>query len=76
MKRLSFINQFKIEFILLCTGCRKVLAKMPGDGFIAKNLEIQWVNIVKQFVRCYVAIVFTALVCSDGGAESNAKTSR
>ena len=39
MKRLSFINQFKIEFILLCTGCRKVLAKMPGDGFIAKNLE-------------------------------------
>ena len=39
MKRLSFINRFKIEFILLCTGCRKVLAKMPGDGFIAKNLE-------------------------------------
>ena len=29
MKRLSFITQFKIEFLLLFTGCRKVLGKMP-----------------------------------------------
>ena len=29
-KRLSFITQFKIEFLLLFTGCRKVLGKMPG----------------------------------------------
>ena len=29
MKRLSFITQFKIEFLLLFTGYRKVLGKMP-----------------------------------------------
>ena len=29
MKRLSFITQFKIQFLLLFTGCRKVLGKMP-----------------------------------------------
>ena len=28
--RLSFITQFKIEFLLSFTGCRKVLGKMPG----------------------------------------------
>ena len=30
MKRLSFITQLKIEFLLLFTGCRNVLGKMPG----------------------------------------------
>ena len=30
MKRLSFITQFRIEFLLPFTGCRKVLQKMPG----------------------------------------------
>ena len=29
MKRLSFITQFKNQFLLLFTGCRKVLGKMP-----------------------------------------------
>ena len=29
MKRLSFITQFKIDFLLPFTGCRKVLGKMP-----------------------------------------------
>ena len=29
MKRLSFITQFKIEFLLPFNGCRKVLGKMP-----------------------------------------------
>ena len=29
MKRLSSITQFKIEFLLPFTGCRKVLGKMP-----------------------------------------------
>ena len=29
MKRLSFITQFKIEFLLPFTGYRKVLGKMP-----------------------------------------------
>ena len=32
MKRLSFITQFKIEFLLLFTGCTKVLGKMPESG--------------------------------------------
>ena len=27
MKRLSFMTQFKIEFLLLFTGCRKILGK-------------------------------------------------
>ena len=30
-KRLSFITQFKIEFLLPYTGCRKVLTKMPAS---------------------------------------------
>ena len=30
MKRLSLITQFKIEFLLPFTGCRKVLRKMSG----------------------------------------------
>ena len=29
MKRLSFITQFKIEFLLLFTSFRKVLGKLP-----------------------------------------------
>ena len=29
-KRLSFITQFKFEFLLLFNGCRKVIGKMPG----------------------------------------------
>ena len=36
MKRLSFITQFKIEFLLPFTSCRKVLGKMP-DIIIIKN---------------------------------------
>ena len=27
------------DFLLLFTGCRKVLGKMAGDGIIVKNLE-------------------------------------
>ena len=33
LKRWSFITQFKIEFLLLFTGCRKVLRKMPVGKF-------------------------------------------
>ena len=33
MKRLSFRTQFKIEFLLQFTGCRKVLGKMPVNLF-------------------------------------------
>ena len=30
LESLSFITQFKIEFLLTFTGCRKMLGKMPG----------------------------------------------
>ena len=30
IKRLKFITQFNIGFLLLSTGCRKVLGKMPA----------------------------------------------
>ena len=30
MKRLSFITQFKFEFLRLFPSCREVLGKMPG----------------------------------------------
>ena len=33
MKRLSFITQFKIEFLLPFNGCRKVLGKMPAHKY-------------------------------------------
>ena len=29
MKRLNLITEFKLEFLLPFTGCRKVLGKMP-----------------------------------------------
>ena len=32
MKRLSFITQFKIEFLLPFTSCRKVFGKMLGPA--------------------------------------------
>ena len=31
LKELSFMTQFKIEFLLLFTGCRKVLGKMLAN---------------------------------------------
>ena len=33
MKRLSFITQFKIEFLPQFIGCRKVPGKMPERSF-------------------------------------------
>ena len=44
--RLNFITQFKIEFLLLFAGCRKVLGKMPvvtsrnGDRKIMQSIKI------------------------------------
>ena len=32
MRRLIFVTQFKIEFLLPLTGCRKALRKMPGKS--------------------------------------------
>ena len=40
MKRLSFITQFKIEFLLPFTDCRKVLGKMSaGEQNIFPSAE-------------------------------------
>ena len=33
MKRLSFITQFKIEFLLTFKDCRKVLGKIPATVY-------------------------------------------
>ena len=35
----SFVNQFKIEFLILFTSCRKVLGKMPG-WFLHKQISV------------------------------------
>ena len=41
MKRLSFITQFKIEFLLPFTGYRKVLGKMPDwEGLVYLSVAI------------------------------------
>ena len=43
IKKLSFVTPFKIEFLLPCTGCRKVLGKMPVSRlFYVVVREIQW----------------------------------
>ena len=39
MKRVSFITQFKIEFLLPFTGCRNVLGKIPGTSFLGHYME-------------------------------------
>ena len=39
LKRLSFIPQFTIEFLLLFTSCRKVLGKMPAYCFYTNSQE-------------------------------------
>ena len=40
MKRLSFITQFKIAFLLPFTGCRKVLGKMPLYRILAAFIYV------------------------------------
>ena len=39
MKKLSFITQFKIEFLLPFTGCRKMLGKMPAYCYMPNCKE-------------------------------------
>ena len=39
MKRLSFITQFKIKFLLLLTGCGKVLAKMSDSKLTIETVQ-------------------------------------
>ena len=51
-KRLSFITQFKIEFLLLFTGCRKVLGKMPVNALIQPSQKWESFNfLVETFLH-------------------------
>ena len=86
MKRLSFITQFKIEFLLPFTGCRKVLGKMPlrsswdGDwkeipcSSIAFTLlqELRWLETFCQniFIVFKSSAKKNAEVCSSIFGES------
>ena len=56
-KRLSFINQFKIQFLLPFTGCRKELGKMPElrtcfQIFFRFNFRIQLRLIFVIVIHC------------------------
>ena len=46
MKRLNFITQFKIEFLLSFLGCRKVLGKIPEHMCISLDMPNMTWNIV------------------------------
>ena len=46
MKRLNFITQFKIEFLLSFSGCRKVLGKIPEHMCISLDMPNRTWNIV------------------------------
>ena len=35
-KRLNFLTQFKTDFLLLFTGYRKLLGKMPERGYLIR----------------------------------------
>ena len=41
-KKLSFITEFKIEFLLPFTNFRKVLGKMPENIFAHSMSQINW----------------------------------
>ena len=49
LKGLSFITQFKIEFLLPFTSCRKVLRKMPAWASRYNVLELGvWVSTLSR----------------------------
>ena len=50
--RLSFITQFKIEFLLPFTGCRKLLGKMPD-----KNVTYIYI-----YIYIYISSISSILV--------------
>ena len=60
MKRLSFITQFKIEFLLTFTCCRKVYEKMPyipvSRASFSKNMKTE---IFSNITEYSVIIIFT-----------------
>ena len=50
MKRLRFITQFKIEFLLPFTGCRKVLGKMPVLRLTFSS-KLDWGSYIIYFAK-------------------------
>ena len=55
MKRLSFITQFKIEFFLPFTSCRKVLGKIPDmctNNYLRCTKHEVHNHVCKHVIRC------------------------
>ena len=52
-KRLSFITQFKIEFLLLFIGYRKELAKMPEIGIVPVFLTLSQTHRLHASASCF-----------------------
>ena len=52
MKRLSFITQFIIEFLLPFIGCRKVIGKMPANRRQLPDLQLLHLNSNCQVSDC------------------------
>ena len=50
MKKLYFITQFKIEFSLLFSGCRKVLGKIPEHMCISLDMPNMTWNIMTWYI--------------------------
>ena len=48
---LNFITQFKIEFLQLFTGCRKVLGKMPDSPKGKQQLHPRRAIFLEQYSR-------------------------
>ena len=56
MKRLSFITQFIIEFLLPFIGCRKVIGKMPANRRQLPDLQLVHLNSNCQVSDCKVGL--------------------
>ena len=57
MKRLSFITQFKLEFLLPFTSCRKVLGKMPEIitiNFLLANGDLLKISVFIFFDKTFI----------------------
>ena len=61
MKWLNFITQFKIKFLLLFTGCRKVLGKMPAS--VTEDIEI-WKSYMNALLSRHQYLCFSPMESS------------
>ena len=60
LKRVSFIAQSKIDFLLLFTGCRKVLRKMSALGVsrqISFTMIDDMIDALCKELFCFVVVV-------------------